>query len=44
MVETFKVKYVNGKEVERTYVARDTYKAKSQQLWVGVQERDIWGQ
>ena len=44
VVETFKVKYVNGKEVERTYVARDTYKAKSQQLWVGVQERDIWGQ
>ena len=40
VVETFKVKYVNGKEVERTYVARDTYKAKSQQLWVGVQERD----
>lgn len=43
IVETFKVKYLNGEEVERTYVARDTYKAKAQQLWVGVHEReDLW--
>lgn len=43
IVETFKVKYLNGKEVDRTYVARDTYKAKAQQLWVGVSEReDPW--
>ncbi len=39
VVETFKVKYQSGREVERTYVARDTYKAKAQQLWVGIQER-----
>ncbi len=43
VVETFIVKYVNGKEAERTYVARDTYKAKAQQFWVGVSERDdLW--
>ncbi len=43
IVETFQVMYVNGKEVNRTYVARDTYAAKSQQLWVGIQERmDTW--
>ena len=41
VVETFKVTYKNGVEVDRTYVARDTYKAKSQQLWVGVSEREI---
>lgn len=39
-VDTFKVKYVNGKEVERTYVSTDTYKAKSQQLYVGIHEHD----
>lgn len=41
VVETYKVKYVNGKEVERTFVARDTYKAKSQQLWVGIKDRPL---
>ena len=41
VVETYKVKYVNGKEAERTFVARDTYKAKSQQLWVGIKERPL---
>jgi len=40
IVETFKVRYVDGVEAERTYVARDTYKAKSQQLWVGIHGRD----
>lgn len=40
VVETFKVKYVNKVEVERTYMARDTYKAKAQKLWVGVHERE----
>ena len=40
IVETFKVKYVNGKEADREYVARDTYKAKAQQLWVGVHDRE----
>ena len=39
IVETFKVKYLNKVEVERTYVARDTYKAKSEQYWVGITER-----
>lgn len=39
IVETYKVKYLNGEEIERTFVARDTYKAKSQQLWVGVTDR-----
>ena len=43
VVETYKVKYLNGSEVEREFVARDTYKAKAQQLWVGVSEReDLW--
>ena len=43
VVETYKVKYLNGEAVEQTFVARDTYKAKSQQLWVGVSERDdVW--
>ena len=41
IVETFKVKYVNGKEVDREYVARDTYKAKSQQFYVGVKDRPL---
>lgn len=40
VVETYKVKYINGKETERSFVARDTYKAKSLQLWVGVHERE----
>ncbi|MBQ3484930.1 MAG: VanW family protein [Clostridia bacterium] len=43
VVDTFQVKYLNGKEVSRTFVAQDTYKAKTQQLWVGVSEReDAW--
>ncbi|MBR3764183.1 MAG: VanW family protein [Clostridia bacterium] len=41
IVETYKVKYVNGKEAERTFVARDTYKAKAQQLWVGIKDRPL---
>ena len=41
VVDTFKVKYVNGKEVDREYVARDTYKAKSQQFYVGVKDRPL---
>ena len=40
IVETFIVQYLNGAEVSRTYVARDTYKAKAQQFYVGVQERE----
>lgn len=40
VVETYKVKYLNGEAVEQTFVARDTYKAKAQQLWVGVSERE----
>ncbi|MBQ8555545.1 MAG: VanW family protein [Clostridia bacterium] len=43
VVDSFKVKYVNGTEVERTYMYTDTYKAKAQQIWVGVSEReDDW--
>jgi hypothetical protein len=41
-VATYKVKYLNGAEVGREYVATDTYKAKVQQFWVGVSERDDW--
>lgn len=39
VVDTFKVMYLNGEEVERTYVATDTYKAKAQQMWVGIHDR-----
>lgn len=39
IVETFRVEYLNGVEVNRTFVARDTYKAKAQQLWVGIEDR-----
>lgn len=40
VVDSFKVKYVNGEEVERIYMYRDTYKAKTQQIWVGVTDRE----
>lgn len=39
VVETFKVKYLNGQEIDRTYMYRDTYKAKSELVYVGVSER-----
>lgn len=44
VVDSYKVKYVNGQEVERTKMYTDTYKAKSKQIYVGVTERedDYW--
>lgn len=40
VVDSYKVTYVNGQEVSREFVARDTYKAKSQQLYVGIHDRE----
>lgn len=40
VVETFKVKYLNGVEMDRTYMYRDTYKAKAELVYVGVSERE----
>ena len=40
VVDSYKVTYVNGQEISREFVARDTYKAKSQQLYVGIHDRE----
>ncbi len=39
VVESYRVKYVNGVETERTYLYTDTYKAKSEIIYVGTLER-----
>ncbi len=39
VVESYRAKYVNGVETERTYLYTDTYKAKSEVIYVGTLER-----
>ncbi len=39
VIETYLVKLVDGREVERTTVDKDTYKARAPQVYVGIQER-----
>ncbi len=39
-VDSYKVKYVNGKEVERTFMYQDTYAAKKAIYYVGITERE----
>ena len=39
VVDSYRVKYVNGEEVDRTYMYTDTYKSKAQQIYVGVKDR-----
>lgn len=39
VVKSYRVKYQNGQEVERTYLYTDTYKARTQVIYVGVTER-----
>ncbi len=39
-VDSYRVTYQDGVEVQREFMYRDTYPAKAQQYWVGVQERD----
>ena len=40
-VDSYKVKYVNGEEVERTHMYHDTYKPVQPVTYVGVSERPI---
>ncbi len=40
-VDSFKVKYVNGKEVERTKMYHDSYAAVQPVIYVGVSERPL---
>ena len=40
-VDSYKVKYVNGAEVERTFLYHDTYKAVQPVTYVGVSERPL---
>ena len=40
-VDSYKVKYVNGTEVERTHMYHDTYQAVQPITYVGVSERPI---
>lgn len=40
-VDSYKVKYVNGEEVERTYMYHDTYEAVQPIIYVGVSERPL---
>lgn len=39
VTESYKVKYVNGVEVERTFMFKDTYKPAPKIIYVGVTER-----
>ncbi|MGN0762227.1 MAG: hypothetical protein ACI4MK_02520, partial [Aristaeellaceae bacterium] len=39
VVESYRVKYVGGVEVERTLLYTDTYEARSKRIYVGVTER-----
>lgn len=39
VVDSYRVKYVNGNEVERTKLYTDTYKAKAERVYVGVTTR-----
>ena len=39
VTQSYKVKYVNGVEVERTNLYKDTYKAAPRVVYVGVEER-----
>ena len=39
VVESYRVKYVNGVEVERTLLYTDTYEARAKRIYVGVTER-----
>lgn len=39
VVDSYRVKYLNGTEVERTFLYTDTYKARPEQIMVGVTER-----
>ncbi len=41
VIESYRVTYVNGAESERHFMARDTYKPKNQQMWVGTSERPL---
>ena len=40
-VDSYKVKYVNGEEVERTHMYHDTYKAVAPVIYTGVSERPL---
>ena len=40
-VDSYKVKYVNGEEVERTHLYRDTYEPVQPITYVGVSERPM---
>ena len=39
VVESYRVKYVGGVEVERTLLYTDTYEARAKRIYVGVTER-----
>ena len=39
VVESYRVKYMNGVEVERTLLYTDTYEARAKRIYVGVTER-----
>lgn len=41
VVDSYRIKYVDGNEVERTKLYTDTYKAKEKRIYVGVTERPI---
>ena len=40
-VDSYKIKYVNGEEVERTHMYHDTYKAVAPVIYTGVSERPL---
>ncbi len=40
IVDSFKVKYVNGAEVDRTFMYEDTYAPKTQVIYTGIKERE----
>ena len=40
-VDSYKVKYVNGQEVERTHMYHDTYEAVAPVIYTGVSERPL---
>ncbi|MBQ8653857.1 MAG: VanW family protein [Clostridia bacterium] len=42
VVDSFRVKYVNGVEVERVKLYTDRYEAKAKRIYVGVTERTAW--
>lgn len=39
VVDSYRVKYLNGTEIDRTFLYTDTYKARAEQIVVGVTER-----